>query len=165
MTERSECVVRNFPVLEWSSLSKGMTLDAVTCATAMGVSVSRWREDRILLLKLQRAIRGHRPDLAAHVTSKGDTVVILDDVGAEKHTFDEGIRGLRLITTNTARRAAIDCTDFTLDQKRSAESRSMAMGRAVIEASRALAGEKRIGGDAKDPPELPESTDEEGDTE
>lgn len=152
-------VVKSYPVLEWGALHKGMTIEAASCATAMGVSATRWRDDRHLMLKLQRAIRGHRPDLAAHVTSKGDAIVILDDVGAEKHTYDEAQRGSRLILTNAARRTVIDCSVFTSDQKRAAEARTLAMGRAGIEASRALAGEKRLSSGEAAAPALPPAKD------
>lgn len=134
----SEQVVTGYPVLDWATLQKGTVLDVVACSTAMGVSASRWRGDRLLALKLCAAIRDHRPDLEAHVRCSGDTIQILDDAGAEEYTW-RLVRGhVRGIASQGARRGAIDHRRLGDGQRRTAEARDGAIGRAAIAARREL---------------------------
>lgn len=130
--QEQELAAQGFPVLEWGALHKGMTLDATTCAQAMGVSVSRWRDDRLLALKLKESIRKHRDDLQAHVRCVGDAVEILDDAGANEYNWVETKRSVRSIGRLGRRRLSIDHSNLSADQRRLAEARDSAHARVKI---------------------------------
>jgi len=138
MAKRNK-VVAMFPVLDWAALSKETTLSVHECATAMGVSVAQWRDDRLLALRLCEAIRDHRDDL--YVKSSGDGISILNDIEAEEYSWKRVRQHVNGIARQGARRlTSIDREALGTDQRRIAEARDLAIGRAAIEARRSLSG-------------------------
>lgn len=112
-----------FP-LDFDSLVKGQVIGQERIEKIFGI---RWLDapDQYSFkqMALCAEIRAHREDLNAHVRGSGRAILIMSDLEADKHTFEQAVFAQRRVVSFGERRAAIDTTEFSEQDKKISEMR------------------------------------------
>lgn len=132
-----------FP-LDFDSLVKGSIVHQETIERIYQVKFSD-DPDRYSFgqMRLAQEIRNHREDLVAHVRNSGRDILIMTDVEACKHTFDQVIQSQRRVVTFTTRRAAIDQSEFSEQDRKIGEARDRASTAMMAMARKAIGDSRR----------------------
>jgi len=127
-----------FP-LDFESLVKGQVIGQERLEKIFGF---QWREapDQYSLkqMALCAEIRAHREDLNAHVRGSGRDILIMSDLEADKHTFEQALIGQRRVVSMGIRRAAIDRTEFSEQDTKISETRDRSATAMMIFGRKAL---------------------------
>ena len=88
-------------------------------------------------------IRARRQDLAAHIKCTGNDIEILSDLQADAHTYRQIIQAQTRLAAFNGRRASIDRSGFSLEERATAESRDRIGQAAMIGSRSAIEKAKR----------------------
>ena len=132
-----------FP-LDFDSLVKGQVIGQERIEKIFGI---RWRDvpDQYSFkqMSLCAEIRAHREDLNAHVRGSGRDILVMSDLEADKHTFEQAMIAQRRVVSFGIRRAAIDTTEFSEQDKKISETRDRASTAMMIFGRKALKDAER----------------------
>jgi hypothetical protein len=130
-----------FP-LDFEGLEKG---DVVPCEKIERIyQISHLTDPLAYQLKtlaLSKQISDERPDLLARV--EGLTVRVMTDLEAEEWTHAQATRAVASIARNARRRAVIDRSEFSEEEKRVAESRDRTITALALMTRKELARARR----------------------
>jgi hypothetical protein len=112
--------------LNFEKLTKGSEISREQIEKAYLVQLEKDPNGyRMSMLRLWQLIEDERPDLLVRID--GDSLRIMNDLEADDVTARRGVRAVRSLAKNAKRRAVIDRSDFSHEQKRIAESRDRCM--------------------------------------
>jgi hypothetical protein len=127
-----------FP-LDFESLVKGQVIGQERLEKIFQL---QWRNDpdryNFRQMAICAEIRAHREDMNAHVRSSGRDILIMSDLEADKHTFEQALIGQRRVVSMGIRRAAIDRSEFSEQDLKISESRDRSATAMMIFGRKAL---------------------------